>query len=77
MKLNVQTKLLIGFISILLITIVIVSATSHYWLIKEVSRFASENDFKPEFFGPPKENPFVQDMKTFFILIAVVGGSFG
>ena len=76
MKLKVQTKLFLGSIGILLLTVVVVSFTAHYYLARGLEHAMGPEGFQ-EFqrFDKEQGNPFQRDMQTYFTLIALVGST--
>ncbi len=73
-RLNIQTKLLLGFVAILFVTTLLAGVSGHYWFENRVEQFLAENSMNPEIFRPREQNPFLDDMQTLFIFFIVIGG---
>lgn len=76
MKLNIQTKLFIGFVGILLLTIALVYFLSQHFITRGIEDFMGGESFK-DFPGFDKGHGdrLKEDMQMYLIMVATIGSS--
>lgn len=75
LRLNIQTKLLLGFGIILMTTVLLVALAGHFWFAHEVQKFISENNIDQQIPTPPPGGaPPFNGVQTIFLFFAIIGG---
>lgn len=74
MKFKIQHKLLLGSISILLITVILVAVTGRIWFQHEFQQFLAKNEITLDMLSPPPGNrPLLGGFERIFLLFTIFG----
>lgn len=74
LRFNIQTKLLTGFILILLVTVILVAVTGRIWFHHEIQQFFEQNGIVQQPPFPLPENaPVMGGFETIFLMFTVFG----